>query len=50
MSPNKDVKNIIRKLLKGDDYKISGFDAIFKKELLDELHEAIADYFSKIQQ
>ena len=50
MSPNKDIKNIIRKLLKGDDYKISGFDAIIKKELLDELHEAIADYFSKIQQ
>ena len=49
MTPNKDIKKIIQKMFKGDDYIINGFDIIIKKELLNELYEAINNYFDKMQ-
>lgn len=49
MSPNKDIKNIIKKSFKGDDYSMNGCEIIIKIKLLDELKNKINNYFNEMQ-
>ncbi len=50
MTPNEDIKNIIRKNLTGKEYKINGCSAtIYNKECLETLHKQIESYFDSFQ-
>lgn len=49
MSPNKDIKNIVKKSFKGDDYSMNGCEIIIKIKLLDELKNKINNYFNEMQ-
>ena len=50
MTPNEDVKRIIRKNLKGSEYDIKQSTVLTYKEHLELLHEKISEYFNKFQE
>ena len=45
MTPNEDVKDIVRKSFAGADYEIKGTTIIIYKNHLPELHQKISLYF-----
>lgn len=49
MTPNEDIKNIVRKELKGTEYDIKGSSIITYREHLDLLKEKITEYFDNFQ-
>ena len=50
MSPANEIKQRIRKIFAGSDYKIRNYDIIIKKSCLDTLHDIITSYFESFQQ
>ena len=50
MTPNEDVKRIIRKNLKGSEYDIRQSTVLTYKEHLELLHEKISEYFNQFQE
>lgn len=50
MTPNEDVKRIIRKNLKGSEYDIKQSTVLTYKEHLELLHEKISEYFNQFQE
>ena len=49
MTPNEDVKNIVKQILPGSEYDIKACDILTYKEHLPKLHEAITKYFDEFQ-
>ena len=50
MTPNDDVKDLIRQLLPNTDYRINGTVVVVRKEHLETLHREITNYFDNFQQ
>lgn len=49
MTPNEDIKSIVRKEFKGSEYDIKGSSILIYKEHLDLLKEKINEYFNNFQ-
>ncbi len=50
MSPNRDIKNIIKNNFAAKDVRVNGFDIIINKNYLEELHSLIEKYFETYQE
>ena len=50
MTPNDDVKDIVRANFKGDDYEITGCNILILTEHLPTLYQLIEDYFNSYQE
>ena len=50
MSPNRDIKNIVKNNFAAKDVRVNGFDIIINKNCLDELKELIENYFNTYQE
>lgn len=50
MSPNRDIKKIIKDNFDAKDVRVNGFDVIINKNCLDELHDLIENYFDNFQE
>ena len=50
MSPNRDIKNIVKNNFAANDVRVNGFDIIINKNCLDELKELIENYFNTYQE
>ena len=50
MSPNRDIKKIIKDNFAAKDVRVNGFDVIINKNCLDELHDLIENYFDNFQE
>ena len=49
MTPNHDIKKLIKRSFPGDDYNITSCQITIKTQHLDRLHEIIDDYFNTFQ-
>ena len=49
MSPNNDIKQIIRQNFGEKDVRVHGNDVIINVNCLDKLHELVQHYFDKFQ-
>ncbi|KAK8841321.1 hypothetical protein M9Y10_027524 [Tritrichomonas musculus] len=49
MTPNEDIKRIVKNNFRGNDYNINGCNITIKTEKLEQLHQLIEEYFNKFQ-
>ena len=50
MTPNEDVKDIVRETFPGKDYRIDGNSILIRKKHLPQLHQLITNYFDSYQE
>ena len=50
MSPNRDIKKIVKENFADKDARVHGFDIIINKNCLDDLHDLIEEYFDNFQE
>ena len=50
MTPNEDVKDIVRNTFPGSEYDIRGTSILIYKEHLPKLHEKISEYFDSFRE
>ncbi|KAK8857476.1 hypothetical protein M9Y10_015881 [Tritrichomonas musculus] len=49
MTPNEDIKSLVKKIFPGSDYKMNGSMININKKHLSKLHEEISKYFDEFQ-